>query len=403
MKVTLKNIQQARETIKDVVYATHLVPSKKIGSLSNNEVYFKTENLQKTGSFKIRGAYNKIANLTKEQKSKGVIASSAGNHAQGVALGAQAYGIESTIVMPKGAPVAKVIATQNYGARVVLHGNIYDEAYEKAVEIQKDTGATFLHPFDDPDVIAGQGTIGLEILDELKDVDAIVVPIGGGGLISGIAIAAKSINPDIKIIGVEPENADSMKVSIGNRQATSITSCGSIADGIAVKTPGQLTFSIINNYIDEIVTVSEGEIARAILTLMEDEKIISEGAGAASVAALMSEKINLKNSKIVSMISGGNIDMSMVMNIIDSGLLKEGRMIEIKVSILDKPGNLQTLLELIADTKANISTISQTNLKPYLSIGSQEVTMMLETKNHEHIQEIYDILKEKGYKIISSK
>lgn len=403
MKVTLENIQQARETLKDVVSSTHLLPSKKVGLLSGNQVYFKTENLQKTGSFKIRGAYNKIANLTQKQKSKGVLASSAGNHAQGVALGARAYGIESTIVMPIGAPVAKVTATQSYGAKVVLHGSVYDEAYEKALEIQKETGATFLHPFDDPDVIAGQGTIGLEILDELKDVDAIVVPIGGGGLISGIAIAAKSINPNIQIIGVEPENAASMKASVERGQVTSLTSCGSIADGIAVKTPGQLTFSIVKDYVDQIVTVSEDEIAKAILTLMEDEKIVAEGAGAASVAALMSGKINLKNSKIVSMISGGNIDMNMVMNIIDSGLLKGGRMIELKVSIPDKPGNLQTLLELIADTKANISTISQTKLKPYLSIGSQEVTILLETKNHEHVQAIYNTLKEKGYKIISSK
>lgn len=403
MRVTLENIQQAKETLKNVVYATHLVPSKKIGSLSNNQVYFKTENLQKTGSFKIRGAYNKIANLTEEQKSKGVLASSAGNHAQGVALGASAYGIDSTIVMPVGAPVAKVTATQSYGAKVVLHGNVYDEAYEKALEIQKETGATFLHPFDDPDVIAGQGTIGLEILDELEDVDAIVVPIGGGGLISGIAVAAKSINPNIQIIGVEPENAASMRASVERGQVTSLTSCGSIADGIAVKTPGQLTFSIVKDHIDQIVTVSEDEIAKAILTLMEDEKIVAEGAGAASVAALMFGKINLKNNKIVSMISGGNIDMNMVMNIIDSGLLKGGRMTELKVSIPDKPGNLQTLLELIADTKANISTISQTKLKPYLSIGSQEVTILLETKNHEHVQAIFNTLKENGYKIISSK
>src|SRR5690554_2522300 len=252
MEVSLKDIQKARETIKEVILHTPLIKSKKTSSISGNQVFLKCENLQKTGSFKLRGAYNKISNLTEEQKSKGVLASSAGNHAQGVALGASAYGINSTIVMPVGAPIAKVMATQEFGAKVVLHGNVYDEAYEKDLEIQKETGATFLHPFDDPYVIAGQGTIALEIFNELQDVDAIVVPIGGGGLISGIAIATKALNPKVKIIGVEPENASSMKDSIEKGEIQTLQSANSIADGIAVKTPGDITYSIIKENVDEI-------------------------------------------------------------------------------------------------------------------------------------------------------
>jgi threonine dehydratase len=400
MKVSLEDIQKARESINDVIFSTKLIQSKKISTLSGNQVFLKCENLQKTGSFKIRGAYNKITNLTEEQKSKGVIASSAGNHAQGVALGATAYGIDSTIVMPVGAPVAKVIATQDFGAKVVLHGNVYDEAYEKALEIQRESGATFLHPFNDPYVIAGQGTIALEIFDELKDVDAIVVPIGGGGLISGIAIAAKALNPKVKIIGVEPENASSMKNSIKEGEIQTLSTANTIADGIAVKTPGDLTYSIIKDNVDEIVVVSEDELANALLILMENEKLVAEGAGAASVAAVMSNKIDMENKNIVALISGGNIDMNMVINIIDNCLLKNGRMAEIVVSIPDKPGNLQSLLELVAKTKANIYSIFQTRLKPYVSIGFQEVSIVLETKNHKHIKEIQDILRKNGYIIL---
>ncbi|MCR1900233.1 threonine ammonia-lyase [Irregularibacter muris] len=400
MKISLEDIKGAKRTLENVIFPTKLVESKKISSLSNNRVFLKCENLQKTGSFKIRGAYNKIASLSEEQKANGVIASSAGNHAQGVALGATAYGIKSTIVMPAGAPVAKVMATQGYGAEVVLHGNVYDEAYEKAVNIQKETGATFLHPFDDPYVIAGQGTIGLEIMEDLEDVDVIVVPIGGGGLIAGIAVAAKSINPKVKIIGVEPETAASMKTSVEKDQKSTLDTANSIADGIAVKTPGDLTYSIVKEYVDEIITVSEDDIAKAILTLMENEKLIVEGAGAASVAALISGKINSVDKKVAAVISGGNIDMNMVCSIIENGLLKSGRKTEIKVTIPDKPGNLQSLLELIASTKANISSIYQTKMKSYVNIGAQEVTMLLDTKNHGHIQEIHEVLIKSGYNII---
>lgn len=400
MVVSIKEIKSAREVIKEEISPTPLIPSKRL-NIQNNEIYFKPESLQKTGSFKIRGAFNKMANLTEAEKSKGVIASSAGNHAQGVALAASAYGIQSTIVMPVGAPISKVIATQNYGAQVVLHGKDFDEAYDKAVELQEETGATFVHAFNDEFVIAGQGTIGLEIVEELADVDAIVVPIGGGGLISGIAIAAKTLKPDIKIIGVEAENAASMKESFAADKIIKCTSADTIADGIAVKRPGPLTFALAKKYVDEIVTVTEEEIAQGIFYLMENEKLVTEGAGATATTALLSGKIDLKESKIVVLLSGGNIDMNLVMNIIDSTLIKEGRFTEISISIPDKPGHLQTLLQVIASTKANISTISQTNLKPYLSLGSVEVTLVLETKDNAHIAEIHQVLEEKGYQLLN--
>ena len=399
MDVTLEDIQKAKEVIKETIFPTPLIPSNDLG-FNGNKIYFKPENLQKTGSFKIRGAFNKMANLTEEEKSKGVIASSAGNHAQGVALAASAYGIESTIVMPVGAPISKVTATQNYGAKVVLHGNDFDDAYDRALEIQMETGATFVHAFDDEFVIAGQGTIGLEILDELEDVDAVVVPIGGGGLISGVALAIKALKPEVKIIGVEAENAASMYQSLEVGDIVRCTSSDTIADGIAVKRTGPLTFAMTKKYVDEVVTVTEEEIAKAIFTLLESEKLVAEGAGATATAAILAGKVHLENSKIVVLLSGGNIDMNLVMNIIDSSLLREGRFTEISISIPDKPGNLQTLLEVIASTKANISTISQTNMKPYLTLGSQEVTLVLETKDNKHIDEIYNVLKDKKYQLI---
>lgn len=403
MDVTVEEIKKAREVIAGTIYPTRLIPSKSLDNMNGNQIFLKPENLQKTGSFKVRGAFNKMAHLTEEEKSKGVIASSAGNHAQGVALAASVYGIESTIVMPVGAPITKVSATQNYGAKVVLHGNDFDEAYEKALAIQEETGATFVHAFDDVDVVAGQGTIGLEILEELEDVDAIVVPIGGGGLIAGIAVAVKSLKPDIKIIGVEAANADSMNQSLASGKIIRCTSSDTIADGIAVKKPGPITFELAQKYVDQVVTVTEEEIAQAIFTLVEKEKLVVEGAGAVAMAALQSGKIALENSKIVAILSGGNIDMNLMMNIIDTSLLNEGRFTEIRISIPDKPGHLQTLLEIIAKTRANISTISQTNMKPYLTLGSAEVTVMLETKDNAHIEEIYTILKNEGYTITVEK
>lgn len=396
-----EQIMRAQKKLEGVITKQNIFYSNTISNLSSNNIYIKPENLQKTGSFKIRGAYNKIANLDEEEKIKGVIASSAGNHAQGVALGATSYGVKSTIVMPIGAPISKVVSTKNYGAEVVLFGDSYDEAYEKALEIQKDTGAVFIHPFDDLAVIAGQGTIGLEIIEELPEVDAIFVPVGGGGLISGVALAVKSINPKVKIIGVEPYLAASMSLSIEKGKISTLDRVNTIADGIAVKTPGKNTFEIIRKYVDDIVTVSDGEISQAILALLEKEKLVAEGAGAASLAAVLTNKLRLNNKKIVTLISGGNIDLNIISNIIEKGLLESGRKYEVKVMIPDRPGQLQVLLGIITEIKANISSIFQTRVKPYVDIGYQEVSMVLDTKDHEHIKIINKKLLKKGYNIIN--
>lgn len=400
MKVTLEKIKKAKEVIKGEIYKTPLLPSKSLKTERNNEVFFKPENMQKTGSFKIRGAFNKLSHLTEEEKKKGVIACSAGNHAQGVALAASTYGVKSTIVMPLDAPTSKIIATESYGAEVVLYGDTFDEAADKANEIQKETGATFLHPFNDEHVIAGQGTVGLEILEELEDVDAIIVPVGGGGLIAGIAVAAKSLKPEIRVIGVEAENVDSMKQSLTSGHVKVCAGRKTIADGIAVCKPGEMTFDIIKEYVDEIVTVTEDDIKKAIFKLVEKEKIVTEGGGAVTTTAIMSNKIPLENSKIVAIVSGGNIDMTLVKNIIDSNLIDNGYLVEVKVSLPNKPGHLKKLLKVIAATKVNISTISQTNVKPYIVLGNVEVTMGLETRGKEHINEIYKILEENGYEVI---
>lgn len=321
-KITLKDIENARETIEGIVKKTDLNRSMKLSDSTKANVFLKCENLQKTGSFKVRGACNKIASLTDEEKANGVIASSAGNHAQGVALGARMSGIEATIVMPATAPKAKIEATKGFGAKVVLNGEVYDDAYAKAVEIQKETGATFLHPFDDEYVIAGQGTIALEIFEQLDNkVDTILCPIGGGGIISGIAVAAKALNPNVKIIGVQTANIPSMHKSKENGCVTTAFNDVSIADGISVKTPGNLTFEIVNELVDEIILVTEDEIKEAIVFLMENQKLIAEGSGAVTTAALLSKKYMPKaNENVVCVISGGNIDMKKVNEILNNAL-----------------------------------------------------------------------------------
>jgi len=400
MEISLREIQDARAIIKNVAYKTGLVHNTTLSEMSGNTIYLKMENLQKTGSFKIRGAYNKIAHLTPEEKQKGVIASSAGNHAQGVALSATLYGIKSTIVMPKHAPLSKVSATKSYGAQVVLHGSVYDEAYAKAKEIQQETGATFIHPFNDPYVIAGQGTIGLEIMEDFFDVDAVVVPIGGGGLISGISIAVKSINPKTKIIGVQTKNVPSMAESISNKKITTVEGAPTIADGIAVKTPGDLTFSIIQKYVDEIVTVDEDEIANAILLLLERAKVVSEGAGAVSVAAVLNRLNNYKNKKIVAVISGGNIDVNILARVIDKGLVKGGRKVFIDTFIPDRPGTLSKLLALIAETGANVLSVTHHRSSKDVLIGYAKVELELETADEEHVSKLKTILEENNYTIV---
>lgn len=398
-RITLEDIKNARVRLEKIIHHTELIPSTTFSEISGNQVYLKPENFQKTGSFKIRGAYNKIAILGDEEKENGVIACSAGNHAQGVALGASMNGIKSIIVMPKGAPIAKVTATQQYGAKVILYGDVYDETYGRVQELEDEIGAVFIHPFNDLDVIAGQGTIALEIMDELPEVDVIMVPIGGGGLISGIAVAAKEMNSTIKVIGVEAAGAPTMKYSLSCGRLESLKDVNSIADGITVKTPGDLTFEICQKYLDDIVTVSEEEIASAILMLLERSKLVVEGAGAVALAALLYQKTGITGKKVVPVLSGGNIDFNMITRIIERGLAKTGRRVRVRTHLKDKPGNLQWLLSQVADLDANVISIFHDHYKPGVPIDTAVVELELETRHQDHVREIYRVLKEKGYQI----
>lgn len=397
--ITLGDIIRAYERLKGTAKKTPIDESRTLSEMTGNRVFLKAENLQKTGAFKIRGAFNKIMSLTGDEKAKGVIAASAGNHAQGVALAATSAGILSTIVMPEGAPVTKVTATKGYGASVILWGQSYDDAYKKALEIQSQTGATFVHAFDDPDVIAGQGTIALEILEEIPETQYIIVPVGGGGLISGIAVAAKALKPDIKVIGVQAEGAASAFVSRSNNRITELASVRTIADGIAVKKIGKLTFSVIQKYVDDIVTVKDEEIAHAILNLLERSKLVVEGAGAVGVAALMYNKIDVKNSNIVVLLSGGNIDVNMISRIIEKGLIESGRYIRLATVIPDQPGTLNSLLKTVASVKANVISIFHNRARQDVAIGQAEVELELETRDSEHASQLIQLLKKQGYRI----
>ena len=397
-KVTLEDVKKAQETIKDIVKKTDILESTKLSSMTGANVYYKCENLQKTGSFKVRGACNKIANLTDEEKANGVIASSAGNHAQGVALGAKMNGIEATIVMPQTAPLAKVTATKSYGANVVLEGLVYDDAYAKALEIQKETGATFLHPFNDEYVIAGQGTIALEIFEQMNNkVDTILCPIGGGGIIAGVAVAAKALNPNVKIIGVQTANIPSMHESMKAGKVTTAFKATSVADGISVKTVGELTFSIVKDLVDDVILVEEGEIAEGLLFLMENQKVVAEGSGAVTTAAILSGKyIPKENENVVCIISGGNIDINTLNRIIAIGLAKSGRRFSFSTNIKDKPGGLGELTRIIGGEDANIITA---NLSATDEIGVLNANMTLETFDHNHIERIKKEVSEAGFTI----
>ena len=397
-KVTLEDVKKAQDTIKDIVKKTDILESTKLSSMTGANVYYKCENLQKTGSFKVRGACNKIANLTDEEKANGVIASSAGNHAQGVALGAKMNGIEATIVMPQTAPLAKVTATKSYGANVVLEGLVYDDAYAKALEIQKETGATFLHPFNDEYVIAGQGTIALEIFEQMNSkVDTILCPIGGGGIIAGVAVAAKALNPNVKIIGVQTANIPSMYESMKAGKVTTAFKDTSVADGISVKTVGELTFSIVKDLVDDVILVEEGEIAEGLLFLMENQKVVAEGSGAVTTAAILSGKyIPKKNENVVCIISGGNIDINTLNRIIAIGLAKSGRRFSFSTNIKDKPGGLGELTRIIGGEDANIITA---NLSATDEIGVLNANMTLETFDHNHIERIKKEVSEAGFTI----
>ncbi len=399
MDFSLDEIYQAKETLKEVVYKTALIYNHFLSDISGNKVYVKMENLQRTGSFKLRGAYNKIANLTDEERKRGVIASSAGNHAQGVAIAATIYGIKCTIVMPKHAPLSKATATRRYGAEVILHGEVYDEAYEEARRIQKETQATFIHPFNDPLVIAGQGTIALEILEDLPDVEVVVVPIGGGGLISGIAMALKTLKPEVKIVGVQSKNMPSMAESISQQKLVTVNGLSSIADGISVKTPGNLAFEIVKQYVDEIVTVDEDEIASAMLLFLESAKVVAEGAGAASASAIIHRLSHYKNRKMVAILSGGNIDVNILALTIDKGLVKDGRKCFLTTIIEDRPGALAQLLQLIAILGANVLAVSHKRETLDIPMSYAKVELELETSNAEHVQTIKKLLEENYYHV----
>ena len=394
----LEDFVKAKEKLSKVLLETHLIHSPIFSKESGNEVYIKPENLQKTGSFKIRGAYNKISNLTEEEKKRGVIASSAGNHAQGVAYGARELGIKAVIVMPKSTPLIKVESTKQYGAEVVLHGDVYDDAYKKAKELEEKKSYVFVHPFNDEDVLDGQGTIALEILNELPETDIILVPIGGGGLISGIACAAKLIKPDIKIIGVEPEGAASAREAIKENKVVELKEANTIADGTAVKRIGDLNFEYIKKYVDEIITVSDYELMEAFLLLVEKHKIIAENSGILSIAA--TKKLKEKNKKVVSVISGGNIDVLTMSSMINKGLISMGRTFCFSVTLPDVPGQLVKISKILADSKANVIKLDHNQFKSYNRFNNVSLEVTVETNGHAHIEEISDLLYENGYHII---
>lgn len=396
--LTLDKVYHAAYTLKNIIRDTAVIKSPDINPES--DVYLKTENLQITGSFKVRGAYYKISQLSNEEKSKGVIACSAGNHAQGVALAATANKIKSLICLPDGAPISKVEATKKYGAEICLVKGVYDDAYAKAMELKEEMGYTFIHPFDDIDVIAGQGTIGLEILDQLPDVDAVIVPIGGGGLISGIAFAIKSLKPECKVYGVQSEGAPSMYNSLRKEHICNLKHVKTIADGIAVKTPGDHTFEICSKYVDEIVTVSDDEVASAILALMEQQKLVAEGAGAVSVAAAMFNKVDIKGKKVCCVVSGGNIDVTILSRVISRGLLNTGRSLSIKLALTDKPGQLEAVSRIVAGLGGNIVSIHHDRYDLNIDIVSCILELRIETRDHEHIRSIVEKLKAEGFKIV---
>ncbi|MDO5311717.1 MAG: threonine ammonia-lyase, partial [Clostridia bacterium] len=385
---------------KEVVRPTDLIRSTTL--CPDCDLYLKTENLQVTGSFKVRGAYYKISQLTEEEKAKGVIACSAGNHAQGVALAAAKNGIKSLICIPDSAPISKVEATKSYGAEVCLVKGTYDDAYARALELVEERDMTFIHPFDDEMVIAGQGTIGLEILDQLPDVEAIAVPIGGGGLASGVAFAVKSLRPDIKVYGVQAAGAPSMLNAVRDKKIETLDSVKTIADGIAVKTPGEHTYDYCSKYIDDIVTVTDDEVATAILELIEKQKMIAEGAGAVGVAAAIFGKLPVKGKKTVCVVSGGNIDVTILSRVIDRGLQKAGRLAELVVQLVDKPGQLLDVSRIIAETGGNVISVNHARTDVNLDINSCVLRVSVETRDQRHLDEIIDKLGKSGYKVVSN-
>lgn len=398
-KLTLDNVYKANYVLKNVVRETDVLYAPKLKN--GVDLYLKTENLQITGSFKVRGAYYKMSQLSPEEKAKGVVACSAGNHAQGVALAAQKNGIKAVICLPDGAPISKVEATKSYGADICLVEGVYDDAYQKALSLRDENGYTFIHPFDDPDVIAGQGTIALELYEQIPDMDAVIVPIGGGGLISGIAYTIKSLNPSIKVYGVQAQGAPSMANSIHDGHIEKLDSVFTIADGIAVKQPGSLTYDICSKYVDEIVTVTDDEVSAAILALMEQHKLVTEGAGAVSVAAAMFGKLPLEGKKTVCILSGGNIDVTILSRVITRGLVMSGRSYHLNIELVDKPGQLLNVSKIIAEQGGNVTAVHHEHASAGSDVNGCYLRLSLETRNHEHIEKIKKALTDFGIKIVN--
>lgn len=397
--LTLDKIYSAKYVLKQIIRETDIIHAPKINP--DADIYLKTENLQITGSFKVRGAYFRMSRLSAEEKAKGVIACSAGNHAQGVALAAAKNGIKSIICLPDSAPISKIEATKSYGAEICLVKGVYDDAYAEALRQRDEYGYTFIHPFDDEDVIAGQGTIGLELLEQIPDMEAVIVPIGGGGLISGIAFAIKKLNPDIKVYGVQASGAPSMFNSIRDNRIERLESVSTIADGIAVKEPGENTYNLISEFVDEIVTVTDDEISAAILALMEQQKLVTEGAGAVSVAAAMFNKVPVKGKKTVCLLSGGNIDVTILSRVIKRGLLMSGRSCSMNIELIDKPGQLMDVSRIIAELGGNVTSIHHERANEGSAVNGCYLRIVLETRNYDHIEQIRMALTDAGFKILN--
>lgn len=396
--LTLEKVKHAQSVLKEATYKTDVIRASKLSDKC--ELWLKAENLQKTGSFKIRGAYYKISQLSEDEKRKGVIACSAGNHAQGVALAAAKSGIRSLICLPAGAPISKVEATRAYGAEICLVDGVYDDAYARALQLRDEHGYTFIHPFDDEDVIAGQGTIGLEILEQISGVDVVVVPVGGGGLIAGVAFALKALRPSIKVYGVQAEGAPSMKNSLEQGEIKPLSAVSTIADGIAVKRSGNITYEYCKKFVDGVVTVTDDETAAAILALLEKEKVVSEGAGAVALAAVMADKIpQVEGKKVCCVVSGGNIDVTILNRVIMRGLIMQGRQCTLNIELLDKPGQLVEVSKIIADCGANVTGVHHEHAHAGSNVIGCFLRIDVETKNFEHIALIKEKLTQAGFRI----
>ena len=396
-QVTLEDIRLARNVIADLAIRTPIVPARSLGQPDDCEILLKAENLQRAGSFKVRGAVNKIAALSDEQKAKGVIAASAGNHAQGVALAAANFGIPCTIVMPSGASIPKVEATRGYGATVILHGDAFDQAMTHARRVVRETGMTLIHAFDDPAIVAGQGTIGLELLEQVEDVDTVVVPVGGGGLISGIGLAIKESLPGVRVVGVQAEAATAVVDSRKAGRRITVKGQATVADGISVGSPGRITLPLVSRYVDELVVVGEEEITEAMMLLLERCKLLVEGAGAVGLAAVLSGKIRVDGEKVAIVLSGGNVDTHLIARVLERGLANAGRYLVMRVMLEDRPGRLNRLLTILSSTDVNVLDIGHLRHAASVHLGQVEIQLTLETRNHAHSVEVWQRLQDAGY------